>query len=153
MSVRADRRGVSPVLAYTLTLAIAALLVTGLLVAAGTYVTDQRERAMEGELKVIGQQVSADISAVSRLSRADGAGTAEITRTLQNGVSGSPYTIEVVDDGEGPTEPYLRLSTDRPEVIVTIGISTTRAIDTDSIAGGGALVVEFDGTQVVVRNE
>lgn len=153
----ADERAVSPVFGYVLTLSVATLLVGGLLISAGGFVDDQRRNTAESELRVVGQQVSADISAADRLARTDGAEDISVGRTLPQAVVGSPYTIEVVDDGEGPTSPYLRLSASRPEVSVMVGIANRTDVAVGSSAGGGEIVVEVDDLDsdpvVVLRND
>ena len=137
-------RGVSPVLAYTLTIGIGTLLVAGLVVAAGGYVENQRELTTERELEVIGQQVSADIAAADRLARTDGA-EVEVTRTLQSRSVGAQYTIEVVDDAPGPTEPYLRLSTSSPDVTVEVGVVSVTPVGERRVGGGDIVVVLENG--------
>lgn len=148
-----DTRAVSTVFGYVLTLSVATILVGGLLVSAGTFVDDQREYTAESELRVIGQQVSADISAADRLARTDGAEETTVGRTLPGGVVGTSYSIEVVDDGNGPTSPYLQLSTTRPEVTVEVGIASKTPVRVGASAGGGQIAVRYDGSEVILQNE
>lgn len=149
-----DDRGASPVFAYVLTLGVTALLVAGLLVAASGYVEGQRQSVGENELAVIGQQVSSDISAVDRLSRTDGAAEAAVGRDLPRTVVGSTYRIHVRDDGSGPTEPYLELTMSEPDVAVQVGIVLAPGTTlVESTVGSGPIVVEFDGSDLEVRND
>lgn len=150
----ADERAVSPVFGYVLTLSVATLLVGGLLISAGGFVDDQRRNTAESELRVVGQQVSADISAADRLARTDGAEEIRVGRTIPEGVVGSPYTLEVVEDG-GPTSPYLELSASRPDVTVVVGIASKTNVSTDGSADGGRIVVAYNQTssEVVLRND
>ncbi|PSP46175.1 hypothetical protein BRC60_10940 [Halobacteriales archaeon QH_1_68_42] len=78
---RSDR-GQSIALDYTLGLAVGFLLITGLLIAGGDYITDQRNRAQQSELRVIGQQLAADIEAADRLAAAATNGEVRIERSL-----------------------------------------------------------------------
>lgn len=146
-----DDRGVSPVFGYALTLSIATLLVGGLLISAGTFVDDQREYTAESELKVIGQQVSADIAAADRLSRTESAETIVVRRSLPSRVTGSHYTIRVRDGG-GPTSPYLELSTSHPEVTVVVGLGVKRPVQVGATADGGTIEVTYDGSEVVLSD-
>lgn len=149
-----DERGVSPVFAYVLTLGITTLLIAGLLAAASGYVEGQRESVGENELRVVGQQISADISAVDRLSRTDGASNASVTRDLPRNVVGSTYTIHVRDDADGPTVPYLELSMSNPDVTVQVGVVLAPGTSiVESSVGGGTVVVEYDGGDLEVRND
>lgn len=154
--LRADDRSVSPVFGYVLTLAVATLLVGGLLISAGGFIDDQRRNTAESELRVIGQQLSADIAAADRLNRTAGAENITVGRTIPRTVVGSQYTIEVVDGG-GPTSPYLELSTNRPEVTVVVGIASKSTVEVGTAAHGGRVAVVVEGTppdrKVVLRND
>lgn len=151
-----DRRGVSPVFAYVLTLGITTLLVAGLLFTASGYVEGQRESVGEDELTVIGQQISADIAATDRLSRTDGASDASVQRDIPRTVVGSTYTVYVRKDGAGPTYPYLELTMSDPDVSVLVGIALAPGSElVESSVGGGSIVVVYDDTtgELEVRNE
>jgi hypothetical protein len=147
-------RGVSPVFAYVLTLGISSLLVAGLVIAAGGYVETQREATSRSELRVLGQQVSADIAAADRLTRTEGATEVSISRTLPERVVGSQYSLSVRTGSDDPTDPYLELTTVRPDVTVEVGVATETAVGETRI-GGGEMVVEYDGSadELVVTNE
>lgn len=148
----ATDRAVSPVFAYTLTLGVTALLVTGLIVAAGGYVDTQRERTIENQLQVIGQQISADVAAADRLARSDGSQNVTITRTLPSSVVGSTYTVHVRQDGPPPTEYYLVLESTDPDVTVTVGIATVTPVEASSFGGGEIEVVYDTDGNLEVRN-
>ena len=149
-----DRRAVSPLAAYTLTLGVTALLIGGLFIAAGGFVSDQREVTAENELEVLGQQVSADIAAADRLNRTSDTENVEISRSLPTSVVGANYRISVIADGEGPTEPYLELVADELDVRVTVGLAVESSM-AETTADGGDIVVEYDTTEgeLVMRND
>lgn len=149
-----DERGVSPVFAYVLTLGISTLLIAGLLVAASGYVEGQRSAVGENELQVIGQQVSADISAADRLSLTDGATDATVQRQIPRSVVGSSYKLHVRDDTEGPTRPYLELTASDPDLSVQVGVALAPdSTLVESTVGGGSIVVQYDGSTLEVRND
>ena len=147
-------RGVSPVVAYVLTLGISSLLIAGLVIAAGGYVETQREATSRSELRVLGQQVSADIAAADRLTRTEGATEVSISRPLPERVVGSQYSVSVRTNSNGPTDPYLELTTVRPDVTVEVGVATETDVRETTVSGGG-IVVEYDGSadELVVTNE
>ena len=128
-------RGVSPVFGYVLTLGISTLLVSGLIIAAGGFVDNQRELTSRSELRVIGQQVSGDIAAADRLVRSGGTRT-NITRHIPERTVGSQYTV-AVRTGGGPTPAYLELRAVRPEVTVEVGIANETAVAGSEVGGGG----------------
>jgi len=131
-------RAVSTTVAYTLTLSLATLVVTGFLLASGGFVEDQREGAVRDELRVIGQQVATDIAAVDRLSRTSGTvANASTERDLPDRVTGLSYAVEM--NPGSPNELLLR-SFD-PEIIVRVTVSTDTTLADTSFDGGAATVV------------
>lgn len=131
------RRGQAITLNYTLGIAITVILVTGLLIVGGDFVQDQRERAARAELEVIGQQVSSDLATADRLVQStESDPQVALRRSIPRQVAGSPYEIELVAD----PDPVLELSTDRPDVGVTVAL-----VNETDFAGatvdGGALTV------------
>jgi hypothetical protein len=152
-TIEQSDRGVSTTLGYALTLGISTLLITGLVIAGGTYIENQREQAIRTELNVLGQQVASDVQAADRLSVAsDGSGIISVRRSLPDRVAGSTYTLTVVDadstDDSDPTtasdvDPYLRLRSGDPEVTVTVDLAIIGDTwpDTPEPVQGGRLVV------------
>lgn len=124
-------RAVSTSLNFALSLAIAAILITGLIAAGGTYVNDQRTSTIRTELHVVGQQVISDLNTADRLARTT-TGTASVEQTLPRRVAGSPYTVEVV----AAPEPYLVLSTRSPSVTVEINVTNQTEVAPSVVAGG-----------------
>lgn len=148
---RLDDRAVSPVAGYVLTLGITAILIGGLFVAAGTFVTEHKESTAESELQVIGQQVSADIAAADRLTRTGGTSEVRVGRTLPDRVLGSQFSLSVRHDDGGPTEPYLLLEATDLDVQVTVGL-TSKTHVSEATVGSGKVVVEFDNGDLVIKN-
>lgn len=139
-----SERGVSTTLGYILTLAITAILVSGLLVAGGNLIEDQRERSIETELEVIGDQLTSQIQAVDRLNQS-GQGETEFARIRQDfpsHVTGQAYRITL----EESDDPVLRLETTRPDIAVEIGLTNTTAVGQSRISGGD-VVVEYDSDE------
>lgn len=128
-----DDRGVSTTLGYVLNVAVATLLVMGLLIAGGDVVADERERTTRAELQVVGQQIAADLAAADRLVvDLDEDDTLRYERTLPATVAGSQYTVEVV----GTPDPGLVLSTDDPDVTVRVELVLEAELVPTTLAGG-----------------
>jgi len=145
-------RGVSVTLNYVLVLAISSVLVTGLIIAGGTFVGDQRERVIEGELRIIGHHVAGNMEQVDRLVRADGAddpGEAHINQTFQQDVTGTSYGVRLVEKGGTP---QVVLNASQPAVSVRVNASVETDVATDSFATGGTISVAYDGDELVIRN-
>jgi hypothetical protein len=134
-----DERGQSITLSYTLGIGIATILVTGLLIAGAGFVSDQRERAAEVELRVVGQQLASDVEATDRLVQSGDRNTAvSISRSLPQSVAGSGYTVELVEQ----SDPYIRLESQQQDVVVRIEFSNQTAVD-GSVVGGGQVLVNY----------
>lgn len=148
-----DERAVSPVLAYILTLSVTALVVGGLLMATGSFVTDQRHQTAESELQVVGQQLSADVAATDRLNRTDGNTNSSIRRNVPDRTVGAQYQISLQNDSAGPTEPYLELTASELDASVQVGVSVQGSV-ANSTASGGTVVVGYDeDSRLVIRND
>jgi len=142
-------RAVSTTLSYTLSLAIASILVSGLLIAGGNFVESRQEQVIRDELEVIGQQVASDIARVDRLVvAADDDPTVNLDHTFPARVSGTGYRVSV-----DPAADELTLESTAPEVSVTVSLTTRTALG-DSTAGGGVITVFYDESsdQLEVRD-
>lgn len=147
-----DDRGVSTTLGYVLTLTITAILISGLLVAVGSFVAGQNERVTESELEVVGQRLATDIEAADRLAEA-GNGSAESNPTvvvrsrLPERVAGRPYRVAVNESGTD----RLVLSAEDPDVSVEVRVVTDYPVSNAAL-GSGPVRVAFDGAKLEVSN-
>jgi len=135
-----DECAISTTLNYVLSLSLATLLITGLLVAGGNFVKDQREQTIRTELQVVGQQAVSSVAAADRLAQTAGMNgdVVEITQSLPDRVTGMRYSINV-NDG---SDPYLILSTNQPDISVRVDIvPLANPLVTSSIQGGKIRVV------------
>jgi hypothetical protein len=140
-------RAVSTALGYVLGLAIVAAMMTGLFVVSGEIVSDERERAIRSELRVLGNQLAADVASVDRLARSADDGSAGLTQDLPDTVAGSGYQIRLVDEGAPPAT--LELTTDDPDVTVNVTVMNGTAVG-DSVVPGGDATVYYDGSEIVL---
>lgn len=144
----ADRRAVSTTLAYVLMLAVASLLVVGLITAGSGFVSDQREEVIRGELRVIGEQLASDITGADRMvEAAEGPpGEVRILQQRPDDVTGVPYRITL----ESGPDPTLVLNTTQPSVSVTIELTTTTSLAESTLSGGDLAVVYDDSANELV---
>lgn len=135
-----DDRAVSTTLSYVLTLSIAAILVSGLLLAGGSYVDERREAVVEDELTVIGQQLAAGLERADRLVVAGGEGNTElnVTQNLPNKVTGSGYRVSL-DAGNSE----IVLESTSSDISVTVGFVNRTAIR-DSTAQCGRVQIHYN---------
>jgi hypothetical protein len=139
-------RGVSTALGYVLNLGVATLLVTVLLLSAGTLVEDQRDRAAETELDVVGERVVADLATADRLARTNDPTTVRVEGDVPARVAGSYYTVRVNESGNGD----LVLDADQPDVRVVVPFDTATEVEASTVDGGDLAVVYDPGNDTLV---
>lgn len=134
-------RGTSTTLSYVLALAIATLLVGGLVFAGSTFVEDRREQVIRQELRVIGEHVAGDVQQVDRYAQAaDSVSTARVRQSFPRSVTGSSYTMKLRDGS--PATLYLNAT--QPDVRVAVEITTQQPVASESVASGGPVVATCD---------
>lgn len=131
-------RAVSTLVGYAITLGITTLLITGLVVATGGYIQDQRERAAQTQLKVVGQQLAADLGTADRLARSD-PDTVSLDREFPDEAAGRGYSIAVDPGGCS----CLELWTQGRETVVTVQFQTETTVTSKNVTGG-PVVVTYD---------
>lgn len=137
-------RGVSITLNYVIVLGLSSILVTGLIVAGGTFVEQQRNSVAEGELNVIGTHIAGNVQQVDRYVEAgNGTETAYINQTFQPDVSGAPYRIRLVEPDSSTEPAQLHLDVQGANVDVKINVSVRTAV-IESQADGGTIAVVYD---------
>lgn len=139
-------RGVSTALGYVLNLGVATLLVTILLLSAGTLVEDQRDRAAHTELDVVGERLVADLAAADRLARTNDPTAVRVEADVPVRVAGSYYTVRVNESGNGD----VVLAADQPDVRVVVPFETTTPVRAATVNGGGLAVVYEPGNDTLV---
>jgi hypothetical protein len=135
-------RGVSTTLGYVLNLGVAAILVTTLMLSAGTLVDEQRERAVETELEVVGERVAADVSAADRLARAGDGGSVRYVVEIPDRVVGTTYEVQLNQSGNDT----IVLVSDRPRVRVSVPYDSETPVTAANHSGGQFAIVYESGT-------
>lgn len=149
-SIAVEDRAVSTALGYVLSLAVASIVVVGLLAAAGGFVEDQRERAVRTEFDVLGQRVASDLATVDRLARAGDDATVTVESELPRTVAGTQYQVRIVGDPSGAT---VVLHSSTPDVTVRVAVTNRTAIAPANVTGG-PLEIAYNRTsdEVVVSS-
>jgi hypothetical protein len=142
---RGDDRAVSTALGYVLSLAIASILVSGLMLAAGGFVEGEREQVIRSELEVVGQTLIADIEGADRLASAVD-GEVRVRSALPRRVGSSAYTVEISGPFAGAnTRSTIVLSAASVDASVQLRLVTNTPVATGAVQGG-ELVVDYDPT-------
>lgn len=129
-------RAVSTTLAYALGLAITTILISGLLIAGGTYVETQESEAVRTELQVTGQRIAADTAGVDRTAATIQNGSLTVTRTYTRTVVNSEYEVSVERIGDTPTYEFTLEAIDNGETASVRTYSDTPVFTADSVRGG-----------------
>ena len=144
-------RATSVTLSYVLMFGIATVLVTGLIIAGGGFVEDQREKVIRQEMSVIGNHLAGNLEQADRLTQASDSSdpVVYINESFQNQVTGSTYNIELVDGNP----PQLVLNSTRPSVSVRVNATVSSDV-ANSQASGGTVSIAYDQSAdaLVVRN-
>lgn len=149
MSDATPDRGLSYTLNYVFGMAIAALLVSGLIVAGGTFVDERRTDVVRGELRVIGNHLAANIEQADRMVVAsENADTVSINRTFPERATGTTYSVEL-----DPPNDRLVLSTTSLDVEVTVSLETETDLGQSTVNGGSvAVVYDSSADELVIRH-
>lgn len=141
-------RGISVTVSYALSLAVATVLVSALMMTAGGLIENRQQEVYRNELQVVGNGIAADIMAVDRLATA-GADDAELVVSTPRRVGGTSYEIEIRTDGGEAT---LHLETRQPVVVVTLPLQNTTDVETGTFTGGSLRVQYTDGGMIEVES-
>lgn len=152
---RPDDRGVSTALAYVLLLAVATLLVSGLLIATGTFVDGQREQTTREGLNIAGQQAAGAIETADRLVQSTEAApsTLVVEQRLPRQIAGNGYTLVVNVTGSDVT---LELSPATPRADPSDTVTIPVSVDTpiaETTVQGGRIEVQYTGTELEVVSD
>ncbi|WP_232688389.1 DUF7266 family protein [Halobacterium zhouii] len=142
-----DSRAVSTTVGYVLNLGVATILVTTLLLSAGTLVENQRQAAARTELSVVGERVASDLATADQLARASDGGTVRLVVRVPERVVGSTYEIRVNQTGD---ERVVLVASD-PDVRVTVPFDSETTVPA-TIQPSGAFVIVYNDTKLVIED-
>lgn len=138
---RSRDRGTATALSYVLTLSITALLASGLLLAGGSAVEDQREATTRDAMEVVGQQIASRVAAADRLA-ATGATEVTVRGSFPDALAGSTYSVRV-RSGSPAT---LVLNATGVDASVTVTVATGTPVAAGNVPGGDVEIVLTGGT-------
>lgn len=151
-----DRRAVSSAVAYTLTLSIALVLVSGLLIGGTNLVNDQQERTMRSQMGTIGQHVAGSFETADRLYRSSStsASTVSVTLDLPSAIMGSSYNIEVENDVDAAGNDRITLRPSMEDVQdMSMKMQVSTAVRERSVSGGQVRIFyDSTGPYLVIEN-
>lgn len=132
-------RGVSFTVGYVLTIAIAVILITGVVIAVGQVVADQRSETIRSGASVVGDQTAAAVMEVDRLSQ-DGSGQTNVSIALRlpDRLAGQPYTVSLRGDD---TDSFVVVRTEEPSVSVSTPLTNRTRLEPTNVTGDDIRVV------------
>ena len=142
-----DDRAVSVTVGYVLTLAIGAILLSGVVIGVSGVIDSQTDRAVAADLSVVGQTTVANLESADRLARAaetdrPGAGgevRVSVAVDLPTRVAGVPYRIAIDDD-------RVTLRTTDPDASVSIPHAVALDVAPTTVRGGPLRITYTDAT-------
>jgi hypothetical protein len=153
-------RGVSTTLGYSITLAITAILIGGLLIAGGALVDDQRDRIAQEELSVSVEQLASGLNDGDRLAQNTDDGEVRVRIWLPDRVAGGPYTLEITNESSPADQPArvsIAASAQGANAVAKVSIRTGIPVANRTIIGGPLMVTyldaDGDGQRELVVNE
>lgn len=139
-----EARGQAIVLEYVLGIAVASILLVGLITASASFVEEQGEQASRAELRVIGQQVASDIEAADKLVvSSESNTTVRIERDLPTNVAGG-YKIRL----EERANPRLNLTSQSNDFTIEVEFSNMTAVS-ESVVSGGPILINYTGSETL----
>lgn len=145
---RAEDRAVSFTLGYVLTVGIAVILVSGMLVAVGGVVADERSRTIQDEADVVGDQTAAAFMAADRLVQGGNQSNVTIALRLPDRLAGQPYTLTVAANQSAAT---VIVRTHSPDVTVRTPLTNRTQIEAATVAGRNVRVVYRTGGRLTLE--
>lgn len=150
--MRSDR-AVSSALTYGLVVVITVSLTGGLVLGADALVNDQREKAVRGQLDVIGQRLASTVETVDRMGQADGTTTARITREFPRRTAGAQYRIRVVPHAVSADRGTIYVEARDLDVSRRVPVRLSDTTLEGTRLNGGPLRVVYDPATDTVRVE
>lgn len=150
-----SERAVSVTVNYVIALSLTAILVSGMLVAGGSFLEDRRESVTRGEFDVLGEQLAAGISQVDTLA-ATGAEDLRVAVHLPDTAAGSSYLVRVTEvspPGDEPGEYVLTFVSPATDLTRNVTVRTVTPLAETEVGGGTVVVVLRDdgaGTELAL---
>lgn len=133
-----DERGVSFTLGYVLTVAIAVVLVGGVLVTVGQVVSEERRGTVRDEAAVVGDQTAAAVMAADRLVQQGNGSNITIDLRLPDRLADQPYTVTLRANA---SDAVVLVETETPSVTVVTALTNQTRVEAATVVGSEVRVV------------
>ena len=146
-----DDRAVSIAVTHVLTIGITTVLISGLIIGAGSMLETQQERSTEATLETIGERLAGEISDLDRMADEDETESAVIRTDHQRFASGSQYTVglhnssceeyPLINDAD---QQCIELTSHGDDVSIAIPLSTETPLDDGVSVTGGQIKLVWE---------
>jgi len=143
--LRGDRRGVSITVSHVLTIAITAVLISGLIVTAAGALSGQRERAARSQLDTVGQRLAFEVEQVDSLASRGNGSDVQLEPDHTNWIVNSRYEVRLTDGSVCEADTCLVVTAAELEARTVVGVDLSLPIE-ESTAPGGDVRIVYDGT-------
>lgn len=144
-----DERGVSTAVSYILAIGITVILVSGLVVGMNSMMGSHSDRAVDSELRVIGEGLGTEITSVDRIAMSASPDDKHVMRVeAPMFIAGEPYRIEL-EPGNSDHARLRLITTERQH---TVFLDNRSEIQASSVHGGTIWIVT-DGEKLSLEGE
>ena len=137
-------RAVSVAITHALTVAITAVLISGLLIGAGQLLDEQEDRAATEQFSEIGGDLLSHINSLDRLNGTGNEVNVTVEPNYPGQVVGNPYQINITDDDSSypfDTEYALVITSDVLDQPRQYPLNTTADLDETARVQGGEVLI------------
>lgn len=129
-------RGASIAISHALTIGITALLISGLLLSAGSFLQNQEKRVAYQEMRELNSDLNALVHQLDQLNATGERVSVTMEPTYPRTITGEPYTVALIPDAADPTSGtlYVNLSDGRLQSVSAIATDTQ--LDRAVVSGG-----------------
>jgi hypothetical protein len=138
-----DDRGVSVAVSHAVTLGIATILITGLLLGGNQLLEDQKQRVAESGLENVGAAVMSEIDRFDAYNTSAVDGNLSVRTNQPERLAGATYDVRLFADADGA---QLRLRASEVDRVVRIRFENQTSV-CESTVTGGDMRVGYDATR------
>lgn len=148
---RRDRRGVSTTISYVLAIGITVVLVAVLLVGMTAMMDGQRDRAVDSELRVVGEGIATELTTVDRIAVGAAADDTLAMRVeAPDRLAGQSYRVGLTVDDCTTADACVRIRTSDRSLLVALNNRTE--VRSAELAGGTLWIVA-EGESVTIQDD
>lgn len=137
-TVGGQDRAVSFTVSYVLTIAVAVVLVSGVLLAAGGTVRDQRQQTLRYGASVVADETAAAVMQADRLARIGTPSEVAVALDLPERLAGEPYVVRLESDRGSVS---ISVTATAPPTAVSVPLANRTSVRETAVPGGPTRVV------------